>query len=267
MRKSLISSLNQLNQNFYQQVSKDFSETRNFSWHGWHKVLKFLPNKKNLKVLDIACGNGRLLEFLEKELGNNFYYLGLDNSTGLLQIAKNEHQKHKFKYFDIVANYLDNKKVELPIDKNFDLIVAFGLTHHLPSFDAKKEFLISLKNNLSKDGIIFISNWQFAKEKSRFEKNSLSLKKIIKNKEINLSKKIELIYLLFSIGKNDYLLDWRRGERANKIFRYCHYINEQEMTRLAKKSGLRIIDSSFADGKSKTLNQYFVMTALWKITF
>lgn len=262
MRKELIRKLNRLNQNFYQQVSQDFSETRNFSWQGWHKILKFLPNKKKLKVLDIACGNGRLVDFLNKELDDNFNYLGLDNSQALLQIARNKYRKDKFANFDVIADYLLNKKITLPSAKKFDLIVAFGLTHHLPSFKLKQAFLTALSNNLSKDGIIFISNWQFAKEQTRFKKNALNLQKIIQNTKINILEKLKLIYLLLSLRKNDYLLDWRRGKQANKIFRYCHYITKQEMTKLAKKSRLKIIDSFFADGKSKILNQYFVLAAL-----
>lgn len=263
MRTHLIKALNQLNQDFYNQISNDFSNTRNFSWTGWDKILEQLPKKENLKVLDIACGNGRLIEFLEKNLGrSNFFYLGLDNSKGLLKIAEDKFPNHLFNYFDLVNNYLENQKIILDTKEKFDLITVFGLTHHLASFDLRNELIRSLKNHLSKNGIIIISNWQFAKEQERFQKNTINWKKIIGNTKINLWQKIKLIFLLSKLEENDYLIDWRKGENANQVFRYCHQIDETEMLKIVKANDLKIIANFFADGNSNRLNQYLILTTL-----
>jgi len=262
MNKWLIKALNQLNQDFYQQVSVDFSTSRNFSWDGWEIIFQQLPKKQNLKVLDIACGNGRFIEFLEKKLNNNFDYLGLDNSKELLKIAKNRFPKKQFNYFDLVDNYLINQKIIIENKKKFDVIVLFGLSHHLPSFELRNELFKSLKNNLNKKGLIIVSNWQFANEQGRFAKNILSWRKIIKNPKINLWQKIKLIFLLLNLEKNDYLLDWRKGEKANQVFRYCHQIDEEEMRKIAKENHLQPVNRFFADGKSGKLNQYFLLKAL-----
>lgn len=262
MNNYLIKAFNQLNKDFYAQISEDFSESRNFFWSGWKKVLEILPKKQNLKILDIACGNGRFSEFLEKNLSSNFSYLGLDNSKELLGIAKNKHTKQQFQYFDLVDNYLENKKIILESREKFNLIAIFGLSHHLASFKLRKSLLESVKSNLSEGGLIVISNWQFAKEQDRFEKNTLNLKRILQNGEINLWQKIKLIFLSINLEKNDFLLDWRKGEKANQVFRYCHQINEEEMIEIARESGLKVVDSFFADGKSNRLNQYFVLAAL-----
>ncbi len=263
MRKYLIKAFNQLNQDFYNQISNDFSETRNFAWHGWDELMKQLPKKQNLKVLDIACGNGRFVEFLEKNLGeNNFSYLGLDNSAGLLKIAKNKFEKQQFNYFDLVNNYLENQKISLNTKEKFDLITVFGLSHHLASSQLRNELLKSLKNNLSENGVIVISNWQFANEQERFQKNTINWQKIIGNSKINLWQKIKLIFLLINLEKNDYLIDWRKGEKTNQVFRYCHQIDEIEMIKIAKENNLKIINNFFDDGKSSKLNQYFIFTAL-----
>lgn len=262
MQKGLIKALNQLNRDFYAQISEDFSETRNFSWQGWEKIIKYLPKKQSLQVLDIACGNGRFAEFLSKNLGDKFTYLGLDNSKELLKIAQNKYQKQQFNNFDLVKNYLKNGKIILETQEKFDLIAIFGLSHHLASFALRSELLGSLKNNLSDSGIIAISNWQFAKEQNRFAKNTLNFKKILENQKINLWQKIKLCWLLLNLEKNDFLLDWRKGEKANQVFRYCHQIDEAEMLQIAKENNLRLIDKFFADGKSNILNQYFVFAAL-----
>lgn len=262
MQKGLIKTINQLNQDFYAQISEDFSASRNFSWKGWAKIIKYLPKKESLKILDIACGNGRFVEFLKQNFHNSFSYLGLDNSKELLEIAQNKFLKQKFEFFDLVKNYLENGKILFNTQEKFDLIVSFGLTHHLASAELREEFLQSLKNKLNKNGLIVISNWQFAEEQNRFKKNTLNLKKIIKNPKINLWRKIKLLFLLLNLGKNDFLLDWRKGEKANQVFRYCHHISEKEMIELIKKSGLAVVDKFFADGKSKQLNQYFLLKAL-----
>jgi SAM-dependent methyltransferase len=262
MQKGLIKALNQLNHDFYAQISEDFSETRNFAWQGWEKVFKYLPQKQNLQVLDIACGNGRFVEFLEKKLKNNFTYLGLDNSQELLKIAKNKFPKQRFEFFDLVENYLKNKEIIIENKKKIDLIVLFGISHHLPSFALRNELLKSIKNNLNTNGLIVISNWQFAQEQRRFAKNILDWKKIAENSKINLWQKIKLIFFLLNLETGDYLLDWRKGKKADQVFRYCHQINAEEMQKIATENHLQVIDRFFADGKSDKLNQYFLLKAL-----
>lgn len=259
MRVQTITALNQLNRDFYQQISRDFSESRNFSWQGWHKLLKFLPRKKQLRILDLGCGNGRLVEFLGKELKQNFSYLGLDNSTALLKIAQQQFSQQKFIFCDLVENYLQEQETFNLGKEKFDLIVAFGLTHHLPSQRLRQKFLQNLKKHLAPNGLIVLTVWQFAQEKQRFQKNILNVQKISKNRKIKLCRKLQLIKLLLQLERNDYLLDWRRGSKAGQYFRYCHFISENEMAQLARQAGLQVSNSFFADGKSKQLNQYFLL--------
>lgn len=265
MKEKIIGKLNELNRQFYELSSSDFSETRNFSWQGWNQLLPFFKKKVNghdPHILDLGCGNGRLLEFLQIHLGQKFTYLGLDSSESLLEIAKDKYRKHNFQHFDLIQKYLNSGKIILPITEKFDLIVLFGLTHHLPSSTLRQQLFSDLKKYLSKDAFLIVSNWQFAAEPERFLKNTLTLSRIWQNQKIKLLSKLKLFFLWLNLEKDDYILDWRKGQQADMVFRYCHFLAETEMENLSKEAGFRIISTFSADGKSSKLNQYFVLKAL-----
>jgi 2-polyprenyl-3-methyl-5-hydroxy-6-metoxy-1,4-benzoquinol methylase len=260
VNKKIIKKLNQLNHDFYQKTAADFSDSRNYYWQGWEEILEFFNGGE---VLDIACGNARFALFLNEKSDNNFNYLGLDNSENLLKLAKNSIEKKgvtaELKNFDLVDNFLKNSEINYPTNKRFKLIVSFGLTHHLASKKLRQEFLKSIEKIMENDGVAMISNWQFAEDKDRFEKNSLNLKKINTNSKTNIFQKNKLKNLLTKLEENDFLLDWRRGTAKDKAFRYCHFLDEKEMKELVEETSLKIVKSFFADGKSGKLNQYFIL--------
>lgn len=59
-----------------------------------------------------------------------------------------------------------------------------------------------------------------------------------------------------AVEKHDYLLDWRRGERA---LRYCHYVDDSEHAELIAATGLTEIATYRADGSNNTMNNYSVL--------
>jgi ubiquinone/menaquinone biosynthesis C-methylase UbiE len=68
----------------YNQIAEGFSETRQFPWKDFECFKAYY--RPNFAVLDLGCGNGRLLTFLENEGFKS--YLGLDQSAELLKQAK-----------------------------------------------------------------------------------------------------------------------------------------------------------------------------------
>lgn len=268
MQKQTIKQLNQLNKNFYQNVADDFSDSRQYFWAGWGKIIahlkKISQNKKKIKVLDIGCGNARFAQFLQSQK-INYTYFGLDNSTKLLEIAQKtlntNHINNQLVQFDLVENLLKKQKIVWPFFHKFDLIVAFGLTHHLPGSNLRLNFFQSLAKILNKDGLLIISNWQFVTDE-RFKKNILTWQEIKTHSQLKFLQKIKLKNLLKKLEHNDFLLDWRKQDKSNPqelAIRYCHFLDKKTSEKLVKKSGYTIIDQFYADGKSQKLNHYFVL--------
>jgi hypothetical protein len=58
------------------------------------------------------------------------------------------------------------------------------------------------------------------------------------------------------VERHDYLLDWRRGERA---LRYCHYVDDAEHAELVAAAGLAEVEIYRADGFTGEVNRYSIL--------
>lgn len=264
MKATVIKALNQLNQQFYQAIGADFSATRATSWPGWNQLLPFIQEVLRrddhvASVLDLGCGNGRFLDFLQVHF-KRFQYLGIDSSSTLLEIAQSKFSDAIFTTFDVVEKYLRDGKIISPTDEKFDLIVLFGVSHHLPSRALRKQLLSDLRSLLTPNGLLIVSNWQFAADWQRFASHRVNWQSIWSNTALSWWEKIRVWYLLSQLEEHDYLLDWRTGVRSNEVLRYCHFLDHEEMTTLVDEAGLRVVASFLADGKSGRLNEYFVLS-------
>lgn len=122
----------------YKTVENFF--TKSNYWRGWVSVdpdrveTRFIKNKLKkekgkIKLLDIACGNGRLLKFLQKEFKNVDLY-GIDVNNNALSIAKQSVPR---------ANLKKASVYKLPYsNKEFDVVVIPSSFMH---FERPKEAL------------------------------------------------------------------------------------------------------------------------------
>ncbi len=170
MNERTIAALARLNSSFYSGSAERFSRTRQAPWPGWSRVLETwshpdagstMPEAPS--ILDAGCGNGRFGVLLDRVLEPPYSYLGVDSSVPLLDIARStvadrEGVELRFVMADLVDEGLDGKLGEL----RFDLIVVFGVLHHIPSLKARRSLLLRLGRRLAPGGLMALTMWQFA---------------------------------------------------------------------------------------------------------
>ena len=137
--------LNRRIENYWDKRSKSFGEVRRKELGGenffaWSEIISaHLPDKKNLKILDVGTGAGFFAVLLSK-LGHQV--TGVDMSEKMLAEAKKISAD-----FDVSAEFL---KMDAQIlnfaDETFDLVISRNLTWTLPDvMEAYREWRRVLK--------------------------------------------------------------------------------------------------------------------------
>jgi tRNA (uracil-5-)-methyltransferase TRM9 len=222
MKPETVQKLLALNAAFYERAALAFSRSRRAPWPGWERLL---DGRTPRSVLDLGCGNGRFFAELERR-GVDCDYVGVDTSGPLLGLARTLHPK---------ARFIEADATMLGSQERFELAVAFGLLHHLPSFALREKFVASLRGHLLDRGHACITFWRFA-DRDRFRERMVSFPDDL------------------DVEPGDYMIDF-----ADEGPRYCHHSSEDEIERLLACTGMKEIDRYSADGETGDLNLYSVL--------
>lgn len=108
---------------------------------------RFLPRDKSMKILDIGCGYGGFLYFLNKEGYKNV--IGVDHSQEQIDIARELNIKNVFR-----GNIIETLK---KYTREFDVITALDIIEH---FTKEEMFLLfdALTNALKPNGIFIMKS-------------------------------------------------------------------------------------------------------------
>lgn len=251
VKQAIAQRLIALNQKFYSDFGRQFSETRRRIQPGVLRILDRLDGNEH--ILDLGCGNGELVRVLARR-DHHGAYLGLDFSLPLLTEAQSLSARFQTTFVEAdLSTDWDSKlrsvmasqvpAVQGPRDQNINaisLIFSFATLHHIPTWELRLQFIQKVRSFLPAGGCFIHSNWQFM--------NSPRLRKRVQEwNQIGLTES--------DVDSGDYLLDWRSGGRG---LRYVHHFEEAELAEAATTGGFHILDTFYSDGKEGNLAIYQV---------
>jgi tRNA (uracil-5-)-methyltransferase TRM9 len=233
--------LAEINRAFYAAFAGEFARTRQ-SWPpGFHRILPYLKSAAN--VVDVGCGNGRLLRFLAEVGGWRGSYLGVDASPGLLAVAAEAARglhgvQARFQLGDLLAPHW-SRDLRFPAPQ---AVAALAVLHHVPGAAARVRLLAECGQVLAPGGMLVVSTWQFV--------SAPRLRRLIQPwSRAGLAEQ--------DVEPGDYLLSWGQGQAG---LRYCAALGREALLRLAEEAGLQPVDTFYADGAEGDLNLYGVFS-------
>ncbi len=236
MDPKIRTALTELNRAFYAKFAGDFARTRQ-SWPpGYTGILPYLAPGFN--VLDLGCGNGRLLAFLHEQ-GWRGRYLGLDASEHLLAIA--QAATGHLAGVTVAYRQADLLRPDWPaalLGFRPNAAAALAVLHHIPGADARAAFVAAAADVLPSGGHLILSTWQFLTA-PRLAGH------ILPWSAAGLAEA--------DVEPGDYLLSWGQGAAGQ---RYCAHIDAEALGMLAAAAGLAPVATFTADGHEGNLNLY-----------
>lgn len=169
-------------------------------------------DKNPVRILDVACGTGRMLQEVFS-LKRNIEYWGLDTSKEMTDLLKK-----KASETGLNANIKLGDATKIPFEDNtFDVVYSFHLLWHIPREEQEK-IISEMIRVCKKGGIILFDflNKDFILEKLRKNKPNGEIYKMrFKHvKKILKGNKIEIEKLNDAIIKND------------KLYQIFNFINQ-----------------------------------------
>jgi len=209
----------ELNRQSYDKIAKQFSFSRNYVWPD---VLIFREViKDGDKLLDLGCGNGRLVGLL-KDIEVD--YLGVDFSEELVACAKNNFPDKKFLAMDAL-------NLNLP-EKSFDVVLCVSVLNHLPK-DKHVQFVANIKKVLKPGGCLLMSNWNLW--------NVLGKKSIWRadpSTRLRVTDRVTMTQRSIIGDWKNIVTKWKSGETEAELYYYA--FTKNEIKRLLVKNGFEI---------------------------
>jgi N-acetylglucosaminyldiphosphoundecaprenol N-acetyl-beta-D-mannosaminyltransferase len=133
-------------------IAADFAQTRKYSWD---ELEYFASNlSPEAKVLDLGCGNGRLVPLFKQKKIN---YNGLDISPKLIEIAQKNNPE---------AEFIQGAMQQLPFkSESFDQVWSIASFHHLINLKDRQDTLREIHRVLKEDGLLQITLWNLDQDK------------------------------------------------------------------------------------------------------
>lgn len=218
MREDIVRSVQQI----YDEIGVNFSRTRQKTYgngksSNWPVTDIYLKRlKSGEKVLDLGCGNGKLITGLPEGVG----YVGTDFSTVLLGEARRLHPKYDFREGNIITpKHWQGLGM-------FQAIFAVAVLHHIPETKQQIWVLREAKKHLLPGGFLYLTMWNLWQAKfAQAHLDSLELKKT--NKQ------------------------WVEIPFQAKWKRFCVAFDVASLTEVVTQAGWKIEELFYADREGK----------------
>ena len=207
MKKETADTLLTLSEQEYDAMAGEFSRTRRFFW----RELEFLKTYAHPggRVLDVGCGNGRLLDLLE---GASVVYTGVDVSKQLIAIAREQRGTR--------GTFVQANALALPFaDSTFDIVYSIAVLHHIPSHAYRRRFMEEIRRVLKPGGTCVLTAWNIMQWKFAYAHLVQTLKKVCGLSPLDLG---------------DVMLSFGNDKRK----RYVHALRARELRRLFEDNDL-----------------------------
>ncbi|MDP2812632.1 MAG: class I SAM-dependent methyltransferase [bacterium] len=209
----------------YDSIATEFSASRAYHWPELEVFIPYILH--GFKVLDLGCGNGRLIKVLDKA-GLKYDYLGIDFSQGLIDEAKKNFPDKNFMVLDMAD--IDFK------ENSFDLVLMGASFHHLSDKKQRQALLKKINHYLKPGGYLFMTNW------------NLWQRKYLKYFFKNFFKKKSL---------RDFFIPYTLPDKSASYLRYYHSFSIAELEKL-------LLDSNFVLEPKGVYKSKFNINALVK---
>ena len=215
-------------QQFYDESGEYFSKTRQKTYGGvdatWAEIRPYLARLKDGdRVLDLGCGNGRLLTGIKAKTE----YVGVDFSKTLLSEARKLHPKQAFVLGDI-SKPSSWKKLGRG---KYDAIFCVATLHHIPETRQQLYVFKQAKKYLKGGGFIFASVWNLW----QFRHAKLHLQ---------------------SMGSKLSNIRWVYVPFAGTWDRFCFAFDKVYMVRLLNDAGMEVSELYYSDGEGGQTNSF-----------
>lgn len=223
----------------------DWHTTRSNIWE-WPILNYIKAIKTNCSILDLGCGNARLISALilsqkERTINPKIEYIGIDSAKKFTTLNKKSYSKTKH----INPKFYTKDAIDINYKDRFDYVFSIAALHHIPTAIHQKKFLKKIYNSLKKDGILILSVWNRFQEKYK----EYSTKTYQNNLLKDLPDKYKELHL--SLNENELLVPWRK----TKNYRYIYCFSKKQLKEITEETGFKEINIFYADKHKKTTKQ------------
>lgn len=120
-------------------------------WAFFHELLNNFSLKNPISILDVGCGKGELINYINNTYPDNLIkeYLGVDIVPEFIGVAISDHPNHKFK----IVNFVDPN---FAVREKFDLVFALGvLVSRVHSYESYLDYFIKKMLSFSNKYVAF----------------------------------------------------------------------------------------------------------------